>query len=136
MSTASTANEFIATPTATPDEVVRLLYRAFEVRDLGRVGDLLTADTVWTDTDVSDSAVGREAVLAALAEHVHGPGGSFALRLQQLYSDAAGRVVAFQEVTSADGRLSSQCVVFDVADGRVARVQGLAPAPSGPVNRY
>ncbi|MGH8962299.1 MAG: nuclear transport factor 2 family protein [Jatrophihabitantaceae bacterium] len=119
----------------TADAVVRLLYQAFEVRDLTRIGTLLSDEAEWVDTTSSGRAVGRDAVLALLADEVRESGGSFALRLQQLYTDDDGHAVAFHEVTDASGQVHTRCLLFEVTDGRVGRVQGLAAVPSGRLGR-
>lgn len=125
----------VSTVALKPDEVVRTLYGAFEMRDLGHVGALVTDDVRWDDTGSITHIVGREAFLSRLADEVRASGGSYALRLQRLYSSEDGHVVAFHEVTTSDGRVHTQCLLFEVADGRIGRVIGLAPAPSGPVFR-
>lgn len=125
-----------------PDQVVRDVYRAFELRDLGLLGSLLADEVVClvgsgdggsTTRGSGDELCGRESVLRWLAELIDASGGSLSARLQRLYAHPSGWVVVFQEVTHTPGRVRSVCLLVEVDAGSVMRVLNLTPAPSGPL---
>ncbi len=140
-----------------PDGVVRTLYRAFEIRDLSLLGSLLAEPVVWvhsgdatvpartSDPKLSEpgmrptppnlpaaAVVGRNDVLSHFESLVESSGGLPTWRLRCLYAHAIGRVVAVHEVVGSETDVSSECLLFEIGEGRVERLISLVPARCAP----
>ena len=143
----------------TPDDVVRDVYRAFELRDLSRLGSLLETHVTWmppvdrvtsrqstapggrpTMVDAPAAGpstpgragviVGRERVLDHFEALVESTGGRCHWRLQFLYAHPAGRVVAMHEVVTDGIEVANECLLFEIAGGKVGRIVPLSPVRS------
>lgn len=114
-----------------PDELVRGLYRAFELRDLARVATMLAPDVAWLDAEPSRDLHGTGEALDWLEGLVVASRGAIAVRLQRVYAHTDGRVVTFHELASRTDTVRTGCLLWDVAGEQVRRVTPLRPVPSG-----
>lgn len=123
-------------PAIAPADLVRSAYRAVELRDLSLLGTMLAADVAWYGppgpAGHAAQLLGRDAVLSRLTELVERSGGRFTVRLQRLYADPGRRVVAFHEIARRTGSPRTECMLYEIRDGRVRRAVSLAPMASGP----
>ncbi|MEO8907568.1 MAG: nuclear transport factor 2 family protein [Microbacteriaceae bacterium] len=125
---------------ARPDAIVRELYRLVETRNLSRLGSLLADDVCWVNAipvGAADAAVGenprldgRTAVLEQLTELIDTSGGTFSLRLQSLFLDPEGTVVAFHEVSYPGRPLQTSCLVFSFDGEQIGALTALIPVPN------
>lgn len=114
-----------------PDDLVRGLYRAFELRDLSRLATLLAPDVAWLGSQPEADLTGRDATLDWLEGLIVTTDGAIAARLQRVYAHGGGRVVTFHEISGGDGTVRTGCLLWDVAADQICRVTPLRPVPSG-----
>jgi ketosteroid isomerase-like protein len=113
-----------------PDEMVRSIYRWFELRDLSRIGSLLADNVVWMQSPADLSCVGKGRVLAHFELLIQSSAGHHRWRLQHLYTHGTGRVVSLHETTTTETSSAVyECLLFEVDVGLIERIVPLAPVP-------